>query len=152
MYFYGLDRFSTDLDFDLLDDSKAQDVQKILRTLLSKHGTVKEEYLRTNTIFFLLPYGVNDMNIKVEISTRNYPSTYELKSWNGLSIPVMSKSSMLSNKLAAITERDANRDIYDVYFFLNQGWTCDPELIRARKNTSIPMFFQEILSSLEARR
>ncbi len=38
--------------------------------------------MRTNTLFFLLSYGLGDMNIKIEISTRNYPSDYELKSWN----------------------------------------------------------------------
>ncbi len=37
MYFYGLDRFSTDLDFDLLNTSKIEDTQKILRAVISKY-------------------------------------------------------------------------------------------------------------------
>ncbi len=59
---------------------------------------------------------------------------------------------MLSNKLVALTERSANRDIYDVYWFLDHGWEYDEKLILARKNIHLPQFFQEVINSLESRR
>jgi len=78
---YTLDRFSTDLDFNLLDDvdetKMLDDIAKICR----KHGTVKDIYNKQNTLFLLVDYAPGEMNIKIEISKKKYQNdTYSYTS------------------------------------------------------------------------
>jgi len=44
--FYGLDRFSVDLDFDLLDESKQEIVFDKLIKIVAKHGEIKESHIK----------------------------------------------------------------------------------------------------------
>ena len=43
MFFHGLPRFSTDLDFNLLDESKVDFVYEKVRNILSKFGKIDDE-------------------------------------------------------------------------------------------------------------
>ena len=69
-FFYGLDRASVDLDFDLLKEIDTALISKQITSILSKYGTVKTSQLKRNTLFFLLSYGATEHSIKIEISTR----------------------------------------------------------------------------------
>ena len=64
----------------------------------------------------------------------------------------MEKSSILANKLVALTERNANRDIYDVYFFLQNKWEWDENIIHYRTGLSMKDFWIRVMNSLEKRR
>jgi len=50
--FYDLPRLSLDLDFDVLGDLTEEEVEKI-KSILAKHGAIKEFRQKYNTIFFL---------------------------------------------------------------------------------------------------
>lgn len=154
MYFYGLPRFSTDLDFDLLDSLKLEDVQKTIRNIIFKYGNIKQEILRDNTIFFLLSYGESDMNIKIEISRRMYPNDYEVINWNGLSIPTMKKDFVLAHKMVALTDRKnfAHRDVFDIYFFLTNKWTWSEKIINLRTGLSGKEYIRKMIDFLEGRK
>lgn len=52
--FYGLNRFSVDLDFDLLDPSKEHQVFERLKKILHEHGTIKEAYEKRYTLFLMM--------------------------------------------------------------------------------------------------
>lgn len=70
-FLYKLDRFSTDLDFDLvlpIEDENNFFLE--FARILGKYGTLKEQVKKRSTYFFLLSYGEEDMNIKIEINTR----------------------------------------------------------------------------------
>ena len=54
--FYNLNRFSFDLDFDILKELTAKDIDNI-KEILSKNGRIKEFYQKQFTTFFLLDYG-----------------------------------------------------------------------------------------------
>src|SRR3989339_1139551 len=71
-YFYGLPRFSVDLDFDLLktDEITQKKVFEEVEKILITHGVIKDKIIKFFTIWFLLSYSKEDHNIKVEISTR----------------------------------------------------------------------------------
>ena len=43
MFFYDLPRFSTDLDFNLLDESKQDMVYEKVRRILLKYGSIDDE-------------------------------------------------------------------------------------------------------------
>lgn len=45
---------------------------------------------------------------------------------------VQTKETIFANKLVALTERNTNRDIYDVYFFFKNMWDINEKIIIER--------------------
>ena len=124
-FFYGLPRFSVDLDFDLLliNEKNQKLVLEKIVAILSKYGQIKDQYIKRFTVFALLSYGDDDHNIKVEINIRklaeNIQDHYEMKEYLGISMFVAKKDYLFASKLLALTLRNetAMRDIYDIYYF-----------------------------------
>ena len=145
--FYGLPRYSVDLDFDLLKPDLKKTVFLEVEKIAKKYTTIKEKYIKKNTIFFLLSYGDKEHNIKIEISTRNLENHYHILNYLGISILVMKKEAMFANKLVALLERKrtASRDLFDLYYFFSNHWKINEEIIRARTNRDIRGYLKECL-------
>jgi len=124
-FLYGLDRFSTDLDFDLLKDIDWLD-EKILE-ILEKYWSVK------NGSKLILSYWEKDINIKIDINRNIWNNNnYEIINFYGIDMKVQDKSTIFANKLVALIERFTNRDIYDVYFFFQNMFDINEEIIIER--------------------
>lgn len=154
MLFYELDRFSVDLDFDLLDIKQKELVFLEIEKILLKYGLIKEKLQKRYNLFFLLDYfdrKETAHNIKIEINLRDFGSKYEVLSLLGISMKVMIKKDILANKLVAMYERmnKATRDIYDVYFFLNKRWEINKTIIESRTNLKYNDFIKKSISLLE---
>jgi len=152
--FYDLNRFSIDLDFDLLEESKENYVFEQIQKILSNYGAIKEAQKKRFNLLFLLSYDEKEIgaqNIKVEINRRNFGSKYEVKAYLGISMKVMIKEDMLAHKLCAMYERigKTNRDIFDVYFFFHNNWPVNKEIIESRTNMPYKDFLQKCIDSLE---
>ena len=149
--FYELNRFSTDLDFDLLDKSKEQEVFNKIESIVKKYGVIKEKTNKRNTLFFLLSYFEDDQNIKIEINKRDFGSKYEVKNYLGISMLVMKKEDMFAHKLVAMTERNkiANRDIFDIYFFLNNNWGINKEIVKKRTKIKFVDYLKKCIKFIE---
>lgn len=149
--FYGLDRFSVDLDFDLLDTTKENIVFKHVEKILAAYGTIKDSRKKKNSLFFLLSYEAEAHNIKVEINLRSFGSRFEIKSYLGIPIQVMVKEDMAAHKLVAMLERmgKTNRDIYDVWFFLKNRWPIHWEIVKQRTKISPKEFLPKCILALE---
>ena len=132
MLFYGLPRFSIDLDFDLLESEKKEEVFAKLGEILPQFGTVIEASDKYYTLFFLLSYKKGERGLKVEISKRIIKSAYEPKNFLGISVLVMKKEYMLAGKLSALLTRKkfAARDLFDLWFFLKNNWKIDHNLLK----------------------
>jgi predicted nucleotidyltransferase component of viral defense system len=135
--FYGLNRFSVDLDFDLLDNKKEGQVFERIKNILENHGTLKESMEKRYSLFYLLSYHDKErdaQNIKIEINRRDFGSRYQLKSYLGIAMNVMVKEDMAAHKFVALYERKGktNRDIFDVHFFLQNNWPIQREIIETR--------------------
>ena len=131
-FFYGLDRFSVDLDFDLLV-SEIGSTPSIMRSILMKYGEIKDESNKHFTYFFLLSYEKGEKAIKVEISKRYPPeSSYLTANFYGTDVKiVMIKDSFATKLLACATrKRTAYRDFYDVLFYLKKGVVPNEEIIK----------------------
>ncbi|MDD3292716.1 MAG: nucleotidyl transferase AbiEii/AbiGii toxin family protein [Candidatus Pacebacteria bacterium] len=136
-FFYGLNRFSVDLDFDLFltDEQTKLLVFEKIEGILAKYGEVKSKQIKRFTIFLLLSYGKEDHNIKIEISTRNIipniKDYYDLKEYLSISMMVANPIYLFSGKLAAIPLRQetAMRDIYDFYYFAKNNWDIDKKIV-----------------------
>jgi len=61
---------------------------------------------------------------------------------------VQDKASLYTNKLVALTERNTNRDIYDVRFFMKNNFPIHEKLIQERKSISTTQLFEQILKKL----
>ncbi len=144
-FLYGLTRFSVDLDFDLLetDETTQERVHSEMGKILSTHGTIKDNYIKRHTIFFLLSYGEEDHNIKIEINTRsgisNVRSHYTIRTYLGIPVLAATREYLFSSKLVALTERTglAMRDVYDIWFFANENWTINENVIRERADETV---------------
>lgn len=149
--FYGLDRFSVDLDFDLLDDAHTDQVFERLRNILEAHGTLKDARKKRYSLFFLLSYEDKAQNIKVEINRRQFGSHYEIKSYLGIAMRVMVQADMCAHKLVAMMERlgKTNRDIYDVWFFLKNKWPINWDIVAQRTHKPVKKFLGECIAALE---
>jgi predicted nucleotidyltransferase component of viral defense system len=138
-YFYGLDRFSVDLDFDLLDSGKEKEVSKEIKKILEKYGEIADEKDKFFNIFFLLSYQKGQQGIKVEISKRNLPiNQYEIKNFYGKSVIALNIEDAFAQKLVAATDRKriASRDFYDVWFLFKNGYGFNEEIIKERTKKS----------------
>ncbi len=152
--FYGLDRFSVDLDFDLLDSNKEDYVFGRVKEVLENYGTLKEIRKKRFNLFYLLSYDkkdINAQNIKVEINRREFDSRYEVKSYLGISMQVMIKEDMVAHKLCAMFERigKTNRDIFDVQFFLSRDWPINKKIVEDRMGMSYAEFLRNAINVLE---
>ena len=157
-FFYGLPRFSVDLDFDLFatDEATQKLVHEKIGGMLEKYGKVKDTYIKRNTIFFLLSYGDADHNIKVEVNVRilipDIREHYEVKEYLGISMLAGKKEYLFASKLAALTDRKllAMRDIYDIWFFAKNNWDINAEVVKARTGKTVKEHMVDCIPIIEA--
>ena len=151
LMFYGLDRFSVDLDFDLLDESKEDHVFEKVITIVKKYGTLKETYKKRFNLFCLISYEDKAHNIKLEINRRQFGSKFEVKTYLGVSMLVMVPEDMFAHKLMAMHERisKTSRDVYDVWFFLEHRFPINKEIVENRANMSLDELLQKCIQQLE---
>ncbi len=156
-FFYGLPRFSVDLDLDLfrVDETTQKLVFEKIGNMLKEYGEIKDNYIKRNTIFFLLSYGDADHNIKVEINTRilvsDIKERYEVKEYLGISMLVGKKDYLFAAKLSALTLRNeiAMRDIYDIWYFAKNSWDIDAEVIKLRTGKTIKEHLADCIMLIE---
>ena len=151
LMFFELNRFSVDLDFDLLDESKEHYVFDRIERIAKKYGSIKEMERKRFNLLFVLSYEDKARKIKIEINRRDFGSRYELKTYLGISLLVMAREDMFAHKLMAMHERvgKTSRDIYDVWFFLEHRWPINKEIIEKRAGTAFPELMQKCTEQLE---
>lgn len=113
MLFYGLPRFSVDLDFDLLNPDLEDKILVEIPKILQKLGDVHEL-------------------VKVKISRRPiHNNSFEKKGFLGIPMLVVKQSHMVSSKLAALLTRKkfASRDVFDVWYFLEKNWEINEDIL-----------------------
>ena len=149
--FYELGRFSVDLDFDLLDESKSDIIFEKLEKILKDYGEIKDAFHKRFTIFFLLSYGKKDHNIKIEINKRNFDSQYEIKNYLGISIQTMVIEDMVAHKLVALLERKntANRDIFDIWFMLKNRYELNKKIVEHRTGLKLKEYLNKCIKFLD---
>ena len=149
--FYELSRFSVDLDFDLLDENKEDLVFEKVEKILKEYGEIKEKDKKRFTLFYVLSYEKETHKVKVEINIRKFGSKYELNNYLGIPMLVMVKEDMVAHKLAALTDRKkpANRDIFDIWFFLKNNFDINEEIIKKRTELSLKDYLNKCITHIE---
>ena len=149
--FYGLPRFSVDLDFDLLNPEKEDFIFEEIKEILEGYGSLKKVDKKRHNFFYLLSYTgktEKEQNIKVEINRQEFGSRYEIKNYLGISMKVMVKEDMSAHKLVAMYERlgKTNRDVFDVWYFLKNDWPINKEIVEKRTKMDFKNFLKKCLN------
>lgn len=152
--FYELDRFSVDLDFDLLDAEKEDYIFEKVKAILEKYGKLKNAEKKRFNLFYMLSYDnkdINAQNVKVEINRRQFGSKYNILPFMGISMQVMVQEDMAAHKLCAMYERlgKTNRDIFDVRYFLHKDWPINKKIVEERMKMSYKDFLKASAEALE---
>lgn len=151
MLFYSLPRYSIDLDFNLLDSDKSKEVFEKIRKIVSVYGRIKDEAVKHFGLIIVLDYSQHERNLKVEVSTRSYTDSYEVKNYLGIPIQVMNLSDMFSHKLCALLDRSmmTNRDIFDCWFLMNQRTPVNQQIVKDRMNVDLATYLQRCMDRIE---
>jgi len=152
LYFFdGLPRFSTDLDFDLIGEPK-QELEQKIGQMVAENLRIVDEKTKRYTWFWQGSYGSGETKIKVEVNTRKYPNHYEMRTFRGYSLKVMKKEDMAAHKLCAIIDRKKmqNRDLYDAWWMLKNGWEVNTEIIELRTEMTLQTYYKTLLTKLRA--
>ncbi|MFH1838609.1 MAG: nucleotidyl transferase AbiEii/AbiGii toxin family protein [Candidatus Kuenenbacteria bacterium] len=152
--FYNLNRFSVDLDFDLLNSEKENYVFEQIKKILENYGTIKQAQKKRFNLVYVMTYTgkiPGAQNIKIEINRREFGSKYEVKSYLGISIKVMTQEDMFAHKFCAMYERinKTNRDIFDVWYFLQNEWPINKKIIELRTGINFKKFLQKCIDLLK---
>jgi len=151
LLFYGLDRNSVDLDFDLLDETKEEEVFEKIKKIVANYGTLEDSHIKRFNLFNVISYERGAPKIKVEINRRGSISRYQIKTFLGISMLVMVEPDMFANKLLAMYERigKTSRDIFDVYFFSRHGWEINKGIVEQRAGMSFEELLNKCIELLE---
>lgn len=152
MFFYGLPRFSVDLDFDLLKAGREDIVFRKVRGIIRKYGSLFDEAKKHFGLLVVLNYGFGERKLKIEISNRVFDNHYEIKDLLGFNVRVMSVSDMFAHKLCALTDRNrsTNRDIFDTWFFLQRQTPVNRRIIEYRMNSSFEEYMDRCIKHLDS--
>ena len=173
--FYNLERFSVDLDFDLLDEEKENYVFERIKKILENYGALKQAEKKRFNLIYVLSYSGKKrgaQNIKLEINRREFGSKYEVRAYLGISMRVMVQEDMFAHKLCDMHKRigKTNRDIYsvrefdiardddlqelsnvvnDVWYFLQNEWPINRKIVEDRAGMDFKEFLQECIDLLK---
>ena len=158
-FLYELDRFSVDLDFDLLDLKKKEFCFAEIDSILRKYGELKIE---KDMLMRKLKYADKMSALKIDISDRmdiNRLNKYEVKDIvAGIPLNVLRQDDIFAHKLVAVKDRFqnkrankkiANRDLYDINFFFSQKWNFNSEIIKLRTGKDVKKYFQDLFELID---
>ena len=150
-FLYNLDRFSTDLDFDILENNYKETIAADTIKIVSSFGEFKNETKWKSLHRLIYSYWASDHNIKIEFNTKKFRhNKYQRTSLLGENILCMTKESAFANKLFALSNRVANRDLYDVYWMEKNKRVFDIDIIQERTWKSMEIFFSDLENHIKA--
>jgi len=150
-----LDRFSVDLDFDLLSSSEIPIVRRHLEDIFTRLGLTIKDQSREVPQYFLRYDAAKGQRCTIAIDI-TVPSpkanTYEIIRLSDIDrfVPCQTIPTMVANKLVTPLDRFekhgtiAGRDIYDIHHFLFQGLPWNSAVITERSGQSPEKFFQSL--------
>lgn len=152
MMFYDLPRNSVDLDLDLLDETKENEVFEKINKIISNYGKITDSYMQRFNLRNVISYAPGAQNIKVEVNRRQFGSKYEIKTLLGISMLVMVQEDMFAHKLMAMIERvgKTSRDIFDVHYFAKNNWPINRKIVEERSGLSFKETLEKAVSQLES--
>jgi predicted nucleotidyltransferase component of viral defense system len=155
-----LDRFSVDLDFDVLKTANESELRKVFHQVFDHLGyAVTLEF--DKVLFFQLRYPSSPgkrNTIKVSASNmRVEANQYKVQYFPEIDrlINSFTIDTMFGNKLVAVMDRYAQhktlagRDIYDIHHFFIQGYAYNGAIIRERTGLEPGEYFGKLIDFIK---
>jgi hypothetical protein len=155
-----LDRFSVDLDFDVLKNADEVALRKVFHQVFDQLGfSVTLEF--DKVLFFQLRYPSSPGRrnaLKVSASNMGVEANqYKVQYFPEIDRLINSQTieTMFANKLVAVTDRYAQhktiagRDIYDIHHFFVQGYAFNGAIIRERTGLEPKKYFGKLIAFIK---
>ena len=155
-----LDRFSVDLDFDVIDNIDDKLFRSNVDKITKRLGLV-DDNRNTKSLFFNFKYKapVNQRN-KIKFSffqNMVVSNVYEARFLTEINRTVKCQTieTMFANKLVTVIDRyDRNkdieaRDIYDIYHFFSSGYNYKDEIIKERTGLEVIEYFKKLIDFID---
>lgn len=155
-----LDRFSVDLDFDVLKNADEVALRKVFHQVFDQLGfSVTLEF--DKVLFFQLRYPSSPGRrnaLKVSASNMGVEANqYKVQYFPEIDRLINSQTieTMFANKLVAATDRYAQhktiagRDIYDIHHFFVQGYAFNGAIIRERTGLEPKKYFGKLIAFIK---
>lgn len=165
--FHNLNRFSEDLDMDLLKKGMKMDreIGRIKRKLelLSMKGTIAEveEYGYETNLRFSIRGPLYDgrkesmTRLTVNLSSRERPISHSYKHYipkyneiPSFEVSVLDIKEIAAEKIRCIAEREKPRDIYDLWFLSKRGVIPDIQLVNRKMSMHDSSFDADMILDL----
>lgn len=154
-----LDRFSVDLDFDLLNKKNKIKVEKKIKDIV-KNLNFSIKKTSKKELFFIVKYPSAFLRNSLKISVVDeYPKSndYQQIFFPELNqfIYCQSIETMFANKLVVITDRYqkykqlAGRDLYDLHYFFSHGYDFKKEIIQERLKITWQEYFKNLIDFIK---
>jgi predicted nucleotidyltransferase component of viral defense system len=151
MLFYGLPRFSVDLDFNLLDKNFAERAYQKVKNIVLKYGKIHDEAQKFFGDLLSLDYEHGERNLKIDISHRTGNDEYVIKNLLGIYVKTMEISDMFSHKLVALLGRKefADRDIFDCWYFMKAKTPLNRQIVEHLTQKPLADYLQDCIHKME---
>lgn len=144
--FYGLDRFSVDLDFSLVPGGELAEEE--MERILSRYLALDVGRFRQGEFGWLWQgsYKRGLRQMQVDVSKRQFPDTYEIKQFYGLSVRTLDQASLLAHKLCALLDRMQfqNRDLFDAHFMFERMFEVNQEIVKVRTGKGLGEYLRDL--------
>ncbi len=155
-----LDRFSVDLDFDVLPGADEVSLRKAFHQIVDRLA-LKVTFESDQALLFQLRYPSSPgkrSTMKVSASSISVKANqYKVQYFPEIDRLMNSQTigTMFANKLVAVTDRYAQhrtiagRDVYDIHHFFLQGYSYHGEVIRERTGLELGDYFEELIAFIK---
>ncbi|MFA6368875.1 MAG: nucleotidyl transferase AbiEii/AbiGii toxin family protein [Candidatus Shapirobacteria bacterium] len=108
-------------------------------------------FILAKSNIFLLDYGFEERKLKIEITRIKTETSFIVMNYLGISMLVMNRSAMVAGKLLALATRTklANRDIFDIWYFLKNNWEIDNKVIKSKSGLDIKKIIEMAIRRVE---
>jgi predicted nucleotidyltransferase component of viral defense system len=155
-----IERFSIDLDFDLIDEKKMPQVRKALEIIFKRLDLeIKEQSQHVPQYFLKYRNKTGERSILRLDVTFPPPKANEYEAVRFIEIDriiyCQTIPTMFANKLVAVLDRYekhgsiAGRDLFDIHTFFIRGDKYKKKIIEERRNKNVPLFLEELQDFIE---
>ncbi|MFA5854942.1 MAG: nucleotidyl transferase AbiEii/AbiGii toxin family protein [Candidatus Gracilibacteria bacterium] len=155
-----INRFSVDLDFDLIDESRAFQTRKELENIFAMLGLEIKDCSSVAPQYFLRYKNESGKRNTLKLDITFPPpknNEYEAVRFTEIDRIIYCHTipTMFANKLVAIMERYkkygsvSGRDIFDIHTFFMKGYKFKPEIVEERTGKTISKFLHSLRTFIE---
>jgi predicted nucleotidyltransferase component of viral defense system len=155
-----LDRFSVDLDFDLIGKTSESGMRSEFQTIFDRLGLTIQKYFARGYMYQVrypsLPEKRNSIKISLNSSVVR-ANRYKVQYFREIDRLLNSQTieTMFANKLVAVTDRYsihqtiAGRDLYDIHHFFISGYSYLGPVIRERTEVEPQSYFAKLIKFIQ---